>query len=157
MHWSLTSILQRKYHAVQPLVSSARAPLLARWAGKSHGKSDFDRENGRPPAAPGEQAARCPNRRPRLLRQAPFRTDQSVDPSPTTQVLLSLMLNALLAGALLLTKANPASTLLHGATRQAARPMRSEERPDAAPGCQACERAQLDVAKLEEWGCRVSA
>lgn len=65
---------------------SARGhPRLAALAVQSHGQSDFDEwETGRrrPKAAPGEQAARCSNRRPRLLRQAPLGSDLLTPPPP---------------------------------------------------------------------------
>ena len=78
-------------------------------------------------------------------------------PPPIAQVVLSLVVNALLAGTLMVTWSGPDGILLRRSEPQAAHSRHSGGRPDlSAPSWQACERPQLDVPKLEEWGCRVS-
>ncbi|KAI7844869.1 hypothetical protein COHA_001522 [Chlorella ohadii] len=57
---------------------------------------------------------------------------------------------------LLAAWSGPDGMLLRRSESQAAHSRHSGGRPDlSAPSWQACERPQLDVPKLEEWGCRV--
>jgi len=67
------------------------------------------------------------------------------------QVVLSLLLNLLLGGASVIWWSGAASGRSSVVFRSGSQRISSRE----APGFTACERAELDPTKLEEWGCKV--